>query len=135
VPFEDQPLVASFRWACRSWQASASRQAHLLCRGLPQRISFAQSAESPPQRIILCRGPAQPHIEQVGCSTAGHPPLFDGPRGDDCGVPVAVVAAGRAPVHRLVIGFVKIVVYFFVVFSDRKRCSAKTTSKKGKEGR
>ena len=61
------------------------------------------------------------------------PPLFDGPRGDDCGVPVPVLAAGRAPAHRLVVGVVKIVVYFFVVFSDRERYSAKTSPKRGKD--
>jgi hypothetical protein len=97
VRSEDQPLVVSFRWACRSWQAASSRQAHLLWRaGLPQRISLGQSVELPLVRIILRRGPAQPHIKQVRCSTAGHPQLFDRRRSDDGGVPGLVVAAGHA---------------------------------------
>jgi hypothetical protein len=37
----------------------------LLCTGLPQRISLAQSLPLPLQQIILCCGPVQPHIEQV----------------------------------------------------------------------
>ena len=96
VRSEDQPPVISFRWACRSWQAASSRQAHLLCSGLPQRISLAQSDWSLPTRIILCRGPAQPHIKQVRASTAGHPPVVRRARGDDGGVPEPVLAAGHA---------------------------------------
>jgi hypothetical protein len=97
VRSEDQPLVVSLRWACRSWQAASSRQAHLLWRmGLPQRISLGQSVELPLIRIILRRGPAQPHIKQVRGSTAGHPQLFGGRRADDGGVPESVVAAGHA---------------------------------------
>jgi hypothetical protein len=77
VPVEDQPPVFSLLWACRSWQAASSRQTHW--PRLPHRVPVGHRAiiaaswyeapgtppELPPQRIILRRGPVQPHIEQV----------------------------------------------------------------------
>jgi hypothetical protein len=56
------------------------------------------------------------------------PQLFDGQRGDDGGGPEPVVAAGRDLAHRLVVGFVKIVVYSIGVFSDYERWLASLSS-------
>jgi hypothetical protein len=60
------------------------------------------------------------------------PPFFDGQRGGDCGVREPVVAAGRAPAHRRVVGLVKIVVHSIGEPSGFERCLTKFTSRKGK---